>query len=262
MSHRKPPAKTELERRLEAEAAAQARATADASEAVGTSDVADMELVDATDEAAEPSGAPADSVRGRGDASAAVERVTELEAALAKEQNQSADLRDQLLRHRAELDNFRKRTARETERIRQTAAERLLQDLLPVLDHLELALQHAESDSGLAEGVEMVVRQFREVVARHGLMPVAALGEPFDPNVHEALSQREDASVATGTVLEEYQRGYLLAGRLLRPAKVIVSTGGPEPDVAVQVGIEPSAGASEPEASSEEGASADVDSEA
>ncbi len=250
MSHRESPEKTELEKRLEAEAQAAAegrdkdeaeKAAADRSEDVAEATVVDMELVDASDEAAQ----------------SADDRIQALEAALAEAREEAADLRDQLLRRAAEIDNFRKRTARETERIRQTAAERLLRDLLPVLDHLDLALEHADSESGLAEGVEMVAKQFREVMERHGMTPVPALGEPFDPNVHEALTQREDASVPAHTVVEVYQQGYLLGGRLLRPAKVIVSTGGPEPAAPTELESE-----SEQDDAPDDTASADVGEEA
>jgi len=255
MSHRKSSDKTELEKRLEAEAQAAGEAqdgdgtdaaAADGSEDVAEAPVVDMELVDAPDDAAQASEEAARQ---------ADDRVDALEAALAEAREEAADLRDQLLRRAAELDNYRKRTARETERIRQTAAERLLRDLLPVLDHIDLALEHADSDSGLAEGVEMVAKQFREVVERHGMTPVPALGEPFDPNVHEALTQREDGSVPAHTVVEVYQKGYMLGGRLLRPAKVIVSTGGPEPAA-------PAESESEQEDAPDDTASADVGEEA
>ena len=139
------------------------------------------------------------------------------------------ELSDQVLRLRAELDNFRKRTAREVERIRKTAAEDLIRELLPVLDHLDLALQHAqETPNGLVEGVEMVAKQFREALGRHAVEHIPATGRPFDPNVHEAVMQREDVDVPRHTVLEEFQKGYRLGDLVLRPTKVVVSEGGPE----------------------------------
>jgi molecular chaperone GrpE len=196
--------KTELERRLEAAMAdEQARA---AQEAVS----------EETMTTGEDTEQPADEVTLRRLENAEAERDT---------------LKDQVLRARAEFDNFRKRMAREAERVRKTAAEQLITDLLPVLDHLEMALLHAnDASGGLAEGVGMVVRQFRDTLGRHGLEPIDALDRPFDPNVHEAVMQREDPGVPHGTVLEEFQRGYQLGGQVLRPSKVVVSTGGSEPE--------------------------------
>jgi len=133
-------------------------------------------------------------------------------------------LRDQLLRKSAEFDNYRKRTAREVERIRKTAAESVIHDLLPVLDNLGLALHHVEDHSDpLAQGVDMVLKQMGEVLRRNGLEPIEATGKPFDPNVHEAVAQVDREDLPPGHVVEEYQRGYLLGGQILRPAKVVVN---------------------------------------
>jgi molecular chaperone GrpE len=207
--------KSELEKRLEAEAAAEAARARQAgpAESVGAGEAA-------TDEAVEPV-----SDEKPADMEVVNDPPAELEA-LVRERD---SFREQLLRARAEFDNYRKRTARDIERIRKSAAEGLIADLLPVLDHLDLALKHAGDESGgLAEGVDMVRKQLLETLGRHGLEPIDADGHPFDPHVHEALMQREDTSVPAQTVVEEFQRGYALAGQVLRPAKVVVSTGGPE----------------------------------
>jgi len=136
------------------------------------------------------------------------------------------ELQGQLLRARAEFENSRKRMERETERIRKVAAEALIQDLLPVLDHLDLALQHAEDpSSGFAQGVEMVLKQFSEALGRHGVRRIPAEGERFDPAVHEAVMQRPSNEVDADFVLEEFQKGYMLGDTILRPAKVVVSSG-------------------------------------
>lgn len=150
------------------------------------------------------------------------------------------ELKDQLLRARAEFDNLRKRTAREMDRVRRTAAESLLRDLLPVLDHLELALRHAGDESGaLAEGVGMVLSQFQEVLKAHGLEAIPARGETFDPNVHEALSQMPSEECEAGLVLEEYKRGYRIGDYIVRPAQVVVSSGpGPEADASAGTGTQ------------------------
>ncbi len=139
---------------------------------------------------------------------------------------EAEELKDQLLRGRAEFENFRKRTAREVERIRKTATESVLHDLLPVLDNLELALEHADDAVGpIADGVKMVLKQLLDVLKRNGLEPIEALGRPFDPKVHEAVSQIESAEVPKDDVVQEFQRGYTLGGQILRPSKVVVSLG-------------------------------------
>ncbi|MBX7258637.1 MAG: nucleotide exchange factor GrpE [Candidatus Hydrogenedentes bacterium] len=180
--------KTELEKRLEAEAEAEAKAAQE----------------EAGDESAGGETAPSADV-----------------AALIKERD---DLADKLLRARAEFDNYRRRVARDSERARQMAAEALLRDILPVIDHLELALRHKDDQSGaLAEGVEMTVKSLHEVLRRHGLEPIAAEGEPFNPEVHEAIMRRPSEEHPQDTVLEEFQRGYRLGTMVLRPTKVVVS---------------------------------------
>lgn len=157
-----------------------------------------------------------------------VEEVDPLSEALA----QVDAANDKHLRLHAEFDNFRKRTLRENERIRKTAAAGLIRELLPVLDNLERALAHAESDKGsLAEGVGMIAQQFSGVLASSGLKPIVAVGEAFDPNVHEALTQQPSEEHAAGVVVQEFERGYLLGDDVLRPAKVVVSSGAPEATV-------------------------------
>ncbi len=137
-----------------------------------------------------------------------------------------AALKDQLLRARAEFDNFRKRTAREVERIRKTAAESLIHELLSVVDNLELALQHGDGDkNSLAEGVRLVHKQILDVLERNGLERIDAVGKKFDPNIHEAVAQSASDEVEADHVINEFQRGYRLGGQILRPSKVLVSRG-------------------------------------
>lgn len=144
-------------------------------------------------------------------------------------QEQLADAKDQMLRARADFDNYRKRMAREMERVRKTAAEMLIHDLLPGIDNLDLALQHADDKStGLAQGVEMVFKQLRDALGGHGLTPIDALGKPFDPNVHEAVSQVPSDEYEKDHVAHVFQSGYTLGDVVLRPSKVVVSTGKPD----------------------------------
>ncbi len=152
--------------------------------------------------------------------------------------------KDQALRARAEVENFRKRAAREVDRIRKRAAENLIRDLLPVLDHLELAAHHGNnSETGLQEGVELVLKQFREVLTNHGVEEIPAGKQPFDPTLHEAVMGRLEPGVPPGMVVETCQKGYSLGGQVLRPAKAVVSVARPEaqaeaaPDNAAPSGI-------------------------
>jgi molecular chaperone GrpE len=142
-----------------------------------------------------------------------------LESVLAMERERS-------LRLRADFDNYRKRTERERADIERFALADALRDLLPVVDNLERALgaQGGQGDSvDLRRGVEMIVRQLHEILKRYGLSPIPAVGERFDPAVHEAVFQEESDVVAAPTVAAELQRGYRLNDRLLRPSLVKVA---------------------------------------
>jgi molecular chaperone GrpE len=152
-----------------------------------------------------------------------------------------ADVRaaeDKYLRALAELDNMRKRMARERSEWLQYGHEPVARDLLPILDNLDRALGAAsevlrESDEGsaakaLVEGVELTMRQFEDALARHGVTPIESLGKPFDPNFHEAVQRMVRDDVPPGTVVVEFQKGYLIRDRLLRAARVAVSMEPPE----------------------------------
>lgn len=133
------------------------------------------------------------------------------------------ELKDKYLRICAEYDNYRKRTIREIKEIREIATESLIKDLLPVLDNFERALQHAmDPEDAFVSGVRMVFSQLKDTLMARGLLPIEATGQPFDPNVHEALAQIESEQ-PEGTVVQEYEKGYILGKRVLRPAKVVVS---------------------------------------
>jgi len=148
--------------------------------------------------------------------------------------------RDQLLRTLADFDNYRKRLAREHERTRKLAAESIVRDLLPVLDNLERAVDHAGAEPGaLAEGVKLVLGQFRGVLDRHGLKQIPALNEPFDPHVHEAVMQAESDQIPPDHVVQEFEKGYKLGDFVLRPTKVVVSKASSEPAPAAEEPTEP-----------------------
>jgi molecular chaperone GrpE len=167
-------------------------------------------------------------------------KVTQLSAMLedstsrAREtQERLKDTHERLLRVAAEFDNFKKRATKEREDAQKFGIERLLKDFLPVADNLERALDHAEEHDlrQVIEGVKLVQKLLETTLARHGVTGFSALGQPFDPNLHEALMQQESDAPA-GTVVSEMSRGYKLNERLVRPAAVVVarprSAGTPE----------------------------------
>jgi molecular chaperone GrpE len=172
--------------------------------------------------------------------SAMIAAKNEAVEALSQTQQEAKSLRERLLRVSAESENAKKRQSREKQESIRFANENLLKELLPVLDNMERAVSGAQNtkDAGedashlldnLVEGVSLVYKQFNETLNRCGVEGFSALGKPFDPAFHEAVAQREDKSIPHQSVLEEYQKGYILNGRLVRPAMVIVGTGGPKP---------------------------------
>ncbi len=130
---------------------------------------------------------------------------------------------DRFLRAAADLENYKKRAAREREEGQRFANERLLKDLIPVLDNLERALAAAPEGDPLADGVKLVLRAFEDALGRHGIKGFSALGQPFDPRLHEAVLQVPSAEQPAGTVVLEHGRGFLLNDRLVRPAMVGVA---------------------------------------
>jgi molecular chaperone GrpE len=138
-----------------------------------------------------------------------------------------ATQKDQYLRARADLENYRRRVQREKEDLQRYGNEQLLREILPVVDNLERALAHARTQDipveGLITGVEMTLEQFQRVLEKFQVRPVAALQQPFDSACHEAMGQVEREDCPPNTVVEEMQRGYMLNDRLLRPALVLVS---------------------------------------
>ncbi|QQR72081.1 MAG: nucleotide exchange factor GrpE [Holophagales bacterium] len=133
------------------------------------------------------------------------------------------DLRDRSLRAMADFDNFRKRAEREREELRRHALTGALGELLPVVDNLERAVSAQGSLEDLRLGVEMTLRQLQEILRRMGLREVAAVGQRFDPHVHEAVMREERPGLTEPTVTAELLRGYLLHDRVLRPAMVTVA---------------------------------------
>jgi len=179
----------------------------------------DHELPSAEDESATAPGmTPEDGSKVASVATA------ELEAELEKARTQSAAYLDRAARIQAEFDNYRKRAAREQQDYREYALADALKTLLPILDSLDRALKtNAASLDEYRSGIELIDKQFHDALAKLGVEPVAAEGESFDPNLHQAVQMVETDEAEDNHVIDELQRGYKLKDRLLRPAMVRVS---------------------------------------
>lgn len=132
---------------------------------------------------------------------------------------------DKYLRLYAEFENYKKRTGRDKEEIIQYANERLLSEILPVVDHLEMALKHASNDTntGIAQGVEITLRELKKIMQKFGIIEIEAAGKAFDPLVHHAMAQIERDDIDENMVVEEYRKGYKLKDKVIRAAMVAVS---------------------------------------
>jgi molecular chaperone GrpE len=167
------------------------------------------------EETIEDTGPPVEEEPGVADGELAA--LTEELEATRRERDEYLDA---LRRLKAEFENSRKRQERERARILETASERLVVELLPVLDNLDRAL---EAEGDIHEGVRAIRDQFVAVLGNEGLLPVASDGQHFDPNVHEAVMSQPSEEHEEGTILQTFQRGYVLNGKPIRPAKVVVA---------------------------------------
>ncbi len=139
-----------------------------------------------------------------------------------------AELNDKLLRTRAEFENYRKRVQREFAEIRSQTKISTVQEFLPVYDHFQMALEHAsQSDDvgALRQGIELIQNEFSRTLETLGIVPLQAVGEPFNPEEHEAMAQEPSAEVPEGRVTRQWKVGFKAGERLVRPASVIVSSG-------------------------------------
>ena len=160
------------------------------------------------------------NVEETGAGTAADTRVLELEEQLAA-------AKDQALRAVADVQNVRRRAEQDVEKAHKFALEKFSNDLLPVIDSLELALAHSNDEDeqvkAIREGVKLTLKMFQDTLKRYNLEVVDPHGEPFNPEHHQAMAMQESAEVEPNSVLNVFQKGYLLNGRLLRPAMVVVS---------------------------------------
>ena len=200
-------------------------------------ETAEIEYIDYVDEDAERSDdfdppvqpmATAPTAEGGADASVELSEAQNQIEALTREKSA---IYDQLLRRQAEFENFRKRLDRERAEIYQRTRAEVLLELLPVLDNFERALMSLETSGDDAEalhqGVALIHKQLKDAVTKMGLQPVESIGKSFDPNLHEAITVEPTDEHEENTIIEEFQRGYRLGDRLLRPARVKVA-GTPE----------------------------------
>ena len=188
-----------------------------------------------TDPSADQSAGESGADGARADVLGAEELAADVAAAMQKQsgdendqlREELAELKDRVLRVQAELENFRKRAARELQDAHRYANLPLMRDLLPVLDNVDRAIESAEQNhdtASLLEGVKMVARQSKDVLERYHCVRIADLHEPFDPNLHEAISQQPTDEHPAGTVVLVTQAGFQLHDRVVRPSQVIVST--------------------------------------
>jgi molecular chaperone GrpE len=172
----------------------------------------------------EIAGEPGDKALGKLTKEELAEKAREFQ----KESEKNYDL---YLRSQAEMENMKKRSRKEKEDYLKFANESLIKDMLPVLDNLATALSHSDNENNvhaLKEGIRLTLKGLKDTLSRSGLEEVKALGEVFDPCIHEAVSEMEDPEAEPGVVLTELQKGYTLNSRLIRPAMVVVNRQRPD----------------------------------
>jgi|GEM_PF-505821 molecular chaperone GrpE len=214
--------------------------------------ISDLDAPDAAASDAETSGADAPDTESSGPEVAAADdddaeaddvdaqpvvATSKLSEAIAELQQEKQQTYDRLLRMAAEFENFKKRAKRDQREASERSEDRVVMACLPVIDNLERALEHGESEmseaeAGIASGVRMVHKQFVGILGQFGIEGFDSMGEPFDPELHEAVQQMP-SELPKNAVMTELQRGYKRKGKLVRPAMVVVSKGGAEPPAPV-----------------------------
>lgn len=153
-------------------------------------------------------------------------KIAELETRLKEFEGQAAEMRDKYLRTYADFENYKKRALKDREELVVATSERLLRELLEVKDHLELAIDHSKGTTDiktLHDGVTLTLKQLSQFLEKFGVKEFHSLGKKFDPSYHEAVHEEESLESEVGSIVKEYQKGYLYLGRLLRPARVAVA---------------------------------------
>ncbi len=157
--------------------------------------------------------------------------VENLKSELEKKNKEAKENHDKYLRAYAEFENYKKRAVKDQNEFLKFANEKLIKELLPTIDNLERAVEHAKGNSqkeeeaikGLIAGVELILKQFKDILVNFDVTELKSIGEPFDPAKHEAVSHIETDEYADNIIINEFQKGYLLNSRLLRPALVSVA---------------------------------------
>lgn len=193
--------------------------------------ISDMPDADETEQAAEaaaeggddPSASAGEAGNGAETGEETGDDPAALKEAVAALERDLAEARDQVLRARAEEENTRRRTARDAENARKFALTQFAGELLPVIDNFERALEVAAADSAVHEGLDLSMKLLSGVLEKAGIEVVDPIGEPFDPTYHEAMATVDNPDAEPGSVTEVVQKGYVLNGRLLRAARVLVA---------------------------------------
>ena len=176
--------------------------------------------------------AEAELTQARKEVSILKQRLKGVEKELELTDREAKEYLDYLVRLKGELRSFRQRTQREKEILKESAAEDLIKELLPILDDFELAIGSAKKSknfSGFAEGVKMIFNQMRDLLKKQGLKPIKTKGEEFDPHLHEAVGTADSKKYPDNLIIEEMRRGYILNDKVLRPAVVKVNKRSSEP---------------------------------
>ena len=167
---------------------------------------------------------PGEAPPPRGDGGKSAEPTLEQQIEqLEKLEKEKRELHDRLLRTAAEFENFKKRTKKEADEASTRGREQLLKELLPALDNLARALQHAPAGDPLAVGVMQTEKQLLQALEKFGVVRFTSVGKPFDPSMHDAIQQAETSEYPPGTVAQEFAPGYMIGQRLLRAAMVAVA---------------------------------------
>jgi len=155
---------------------------------------------------------------------AELDPVKILEKDLLDAKNELTEQKDKFVRLQAETDNFRKRLSREKEEFSQYANERLFKELLPIFDNFERALGDPSNDiKSLKEGLEMILKQFSSFLEKERVEPIEAIGEKFDPMIHEVLTSEESSEHEENTIISQFVKGYTINNRVIRPSQVVIS---------------------------------------
>jgi molecular chaperone GrpE len=159
------------------------------------------------------------------------QRLKNVQAQLDSKEKEYKETFDRLLRTTAEFENYKKRTSREMDEFRKYANQSLLKEMLSVVDHIELAIQAAGApsgaDTGMLEGLNLTLKEFLRILDKFNVRPIEAIGQPFNPQMHEAIMQEATDRLPENTIVREMQKGYTINERLLRPSLVVVAAAPP-----------------------------------